>query len=323
MSLLSQSPRLLIIANILTVLGVLLEPRLASACACGCGIFDVGLPGLPVSGMKDQLGLQFSFMNQNWNHSGAGGQAGGLNPDKQIGTNYYTAYGQHMFNEDWGIEAMMPYWTRSFTTDTTGTPGQINPAPTPQSAQISSLSDLRIMGMYTGFSKDKSTGFTFGLKLPTGPIHAAPLLDRDTEPGTGTTDLLLGGYSMGNLNANWGWFTQGTWRHALNHDQGYKPGDSINTVAGLAYNAIEPSTHVIPLLQTNLLWRAPDQGGADAAFGNRNSGYLNVYLTPGLLVNLSAHWQLNSSLYLPLYRYANGEQLVPHWMANAGILYLF
>ena len=30
------------------------------ACACGCGVFDVGLPGLPVSGMNDQLGLQES-----------------------------------------------------------------------------------------------------------------------------------------------------------------------------------------------------------------------------------------------------------------------
>lgn len=292
-------------------------------CACGCGIFDVGLPGLPVSGMNDQVGLQYSFMNQNWNHSGAGGQAGALNPDKQIGTNYYTLYGQHMFNENWGVEAMLPYWLRSFTTDTSGTPGQINPGPTPRSANISSLSDLRVMGMYTGFSADKSSGLTFGLKLPTGPVNAAPLLDRDTEPGTGTTDLLLGGYSMGNLNANWGWFAQGTWRHALNTYQGYHPGDSVNTVGGVTYNAIEASTHVIPLIQTNVMWRAPDQGGGDALYGNANSGYFNVYLAPGALINLTQHWQANTSLYLPLYRYANGNQLVPRWMVNAGITYLF
>jgi len=293
------------------------------ACACGCGIFDVGLPGLPVSGMNDQVGLQYSFMNQNWNHSGASGQAGALNSDKQIGTNFYTLYGQHMFNENWGIEAMLPYWMRSFTTDTTGTPGQINPAPTPQSANVSSFSDLRVMGMYTGFSKDKSSGLTFGFKLPTGPINASPLLDRDTEPGTGTTDLLLGGYSMGNLSADWGWFTQGTWRHALNHYQGYKPGDSINTVGGVTYNGIETSTHVIPMIQANVIWRAPDQGGGDAIYGNANSGYLNAYLAPGALINLTKHWQANTSVYLPLYRYANGDQLVPHWMVNAGITYLF
>ncbi len=293
------------------------------ACACGCGIFDVGLPGLPVSGMADQIGLQYSFMNQNWNHSGASGQIGALNSDKQIGTNYYTLYGQHMFNEDWGVEAMLPYWFRSFTTDTSGSPGQINPSPTPQSAYISSLSDLRVMGMYTGFSRDKSSGLTFGLKLPTGPINAAPLLDRDTEPGTGTTDALLGYYTLGNLNANWGWFSQGTLRHALNHNQGYRPGDSLNVVGGVTYNGIEGTTHIIPMLQANGMWRAPDQGGGDALYGNINSGYTNLYVAPGALINLAQHWQANTSLYLPVYRYANGNQLVPHWMFSAGINYMF
>ncbi len=295
----------------------------AWACACGCGIFDVGLPGLPVSGMNDQVGLQYSFMNQNWNHSGASGQAGVLNPDRQIGTNYYTLYGQHMFNENWGVEAMLPYWFRSFTTDTSGIPGQINPAPTPQSASVSSLSDLRIMGMYTGFSRDKSSGLTFGLKLPTGPVNVNPLLDQDTEPGTGTTDTLLGYYSMGNLNANWGWFSQGTWRHALNRYEGYRPGDSLNFVNGVTYNGIASTTNVIPMLQVNTMWRAPDQGGGDAVTGNANSGYTDVYLAPGALINLATHWQANTSLYLPVYRYVNGDQLVPHWMVNAGITYMF
>lgn len=293
------------------------------ACACGCGVFDVGLPGLPVSGMNDQVSLQYSFMNQNWNHSGASGQVGALNPDKQIGTNYYTLYGQHMFNENWGIEAMLPYWMRSFTTDTSATPGLINGAPTPQSANVSSFSDMRVMGMYTGFSKDKSSGLTFGLKLPTGPVNASPLLDRDTEPGTGTTDTLLGFYSLGNFSANWGWFSQGTWRHAVNHYQGYKPGDSINTVAGITYSGWASRTRITPMLQVNALWRAPDQGGGDAINGNLNSGYTNVYLAPGALIMLTPHWQANTSLYLPAYRYANGNQLVPHWMFNTGITYLF
>ncbi len=293
------------------------------ACACGCGIFDVGLPGLPVSGMNDQVGLQYSFMNQNWNHSGASGQAGALNPDKQIGTNYYTLYGQHMFNENWGVEAMLPYWFRSFTNDTSGIPGQINPAPTTQSANVSSFSDLRVMGMYTGFSRDKSSGLTFGLKLPTGSVNVNPLLDRDTEPGTGTTDTLLGYYSMGNLNANWGWFSQGTWRHAVNHYAGYRPGDSLNFVDGVTYNGIVSTTNVIPMLQVNAMWRAQDQGGADGITGNANSGYTDVYLAPGALINLSTHWQANTSLYLPVYRYVNGDQLVPHWMVNAGVTYMF
>ena len=47
--------------------------------------------------------------------------------------------------------------------------------------------------MYTGFFKDMSTGVIFGLKLPTG-TYTAPGLDRDTQIGSGSTDLMLGGY---------------------------------------------------------------------------------------------------------------------------------
>ncbi len=309
------------------LISAILAPDLASACACGCGVFNVGLPGLPVTGTTDQYSLQYSFMNQNENQSGTSSAPASLNPDKQIRTDYYTLFGQHMFNRDWGIMAEAPYWKRHFSTDINGTPGITDQAtgviPGVQSANVSALSDIRVMGMYTGLSPDMSTGLTFGLKLPTGPYNASPLLDRDTEPGTGTTDLLLGGYKMGNIANNWSWYLQGIWRHALDHREGYKPGDSLNLVGGLSYGGIEKSTQIVPLLQVNVMARAHDQGGGDAQYGNANSGYKNIYITPGMLVDLAEHWQLNSSLYLPVSRNVNGYQLVPHWMANAGITYMF
>lgn len=309
------------------LLSLILTPGMALACACGCGVFNVGLPGLPVTGSTDQYSLQYSLINQNQNQSGVNNAPAQLNPDKQIRTDYLTLFGQHMFNRDWGIMAEVPYWNRHFVTDVNGIPGLTDHAagvtPGIQSTHVNALSDIRILGMYTGFSPDMSTGLTFGLKLPTGPYAASPLLDRDTEPGTGTTDLLLGGYQMGNLNTDWNWFMQGLWRHALDHRDGYKPGDSLNLVGGLSYNGIEKATGIVPLLQLNVMARAHDQGGADAAYGNANSGYKNLYIAPGLLVNLAEHWQLDSTLYLPVARNVNGEQLVPHWMANAGITYLF
>ena len=295
----------------------------ALACACGCGVFNVGLPGLPVTGVDTEVGLQYSFMDQNMNRSGTSGQAATLNPDKQIRTDYYTLYGQHMFTADWGVQVMLPYWRRSFTTDTSGAPGQVNPAPSIQSAQVSTWSDMRIMGMYTGFSPDKSVGITFGLKLPTGPTQASPLLDRDTEPGTGTTDSLLGFYRQSNISTNWGSFSQGVWRHALHNYQGYKPGDSINVVYGLTYRGIASATRITPMVQLNAMWRGHDQGGGDAQYGNANSGYPNLYLVPGALLQMTRSWRANAALYLPLYRKVNGSQLVPHYMLNAGVTYMF
>ena len=261
-------------------------------------------------------------MDQNMNYSGSGSQDPALNPDKTIRTDYYTLYAQHMINANWGVQVMLPYWTRSFTTDTNGAPGQIDPTPAIETAKVNTLSDLRIMAMYTGFSHDKSFGITFGFKLPTGPTAASPLLDRDTEPGTGTTDTLLGFYKQSNYSANWGAFTQGIWRHALGGYQGYRPGDSINLVYGLTYNGLT-STRLTPMVQVNAMWRAHDQGGGDAANGNVNSGYTNIYLAPGAVIPLSQSWRANTSLYLPVYRKANGSQLVPHYMFNAGITYMF
>ncbi len=41
-----------------------------------------------------------------------------------------------------------------------------------------------------------SSGLSLGVKLPTGD-WTYPNFDRDTSIGTGTTDLLLGGYHLG------------------------------------------------------------------------------------------------------------------------------
>ena len=60
------------------------------------------------------------------------------------------------------------------------------------------------MAMYTGFFKDMSTGLMFGLKLPTGTSTLRGI-DRDTQVGTGSTDLMLGGYHRGMLTGDNAW----------------------------------------------------------------------------------------------------------------------
>ena len=81
----------------------------------------------------------------------------------------------------------VPYWFRTFRTDI-GIPG----APDVETYRHSALGDIRVLGTYTGFSADMSSGLSVGLKLPTGD-WTYPNFDRDTSIGTGTTDLLLGG----------------------------------------------------------------------------------------------------------------------------------
>jgi hypothetical protein len=210
--------------------------------------------------------------------------------------------------------AMVPYWERSFATD--GNFG--NGAPQIVNSKTNTLSDIRLMGMYTGCSPDMSKGLLFGLKLPTGTYTAAGF-DRDTQPGTGSTDLLLGGYLQGQ-EKHWGWFAQGIYSNALNSRDGYRPGNELQMVAGVHYDGIRRSARLIPLLQVNATIRNQDAG---INSNTANSGLKTLYLTPGALFDITRHWQANATVYLPLYQHVNGIQLVPKQVASVGITYNF
>ena len=76
--------------------------------------------------------------------------------------------------------------------------------------------DIRLEGIYTGFSDDMSSGLTFGVKLPTGDDShndAYGDIDRDSEIGTGSTDVLLGGFHRHRLtrDGSFTWFAQALW----------------------------------------------------------------------------------------------------------------
>ena len=101
-----------------------------------------------------------------------------------------------MFNSSWGAQIEVPYDFRSFQGGQTTTT-------TSRTHNWSQLGDIRIEGIYTGFFADLSAGVTFGLKLPTGSYTEDPdFVDRDTQIGTGSTDILLGGFYRGNMNRN-------------------------------------------------------------------------------------------------------------------------
>jgi hypothetical protein len=265
------------------------SPNGALACACGCSVFDVGGGLLPQE--DDHGGRIFtewwhSDQNQNW----IGGSKGpaSANADKQVVTNWYTAGFEYMFNRQWGVMARLPYANRSFTTDT-NFPGM----PAIDTFRSRDIGDLEIMGMYTGFSHDMSTGVMFGLKLPTG-TYTAPGLDRDTQIGTGSTDLLLGAFNRGMITGDnaWQYFVQVMWRQpflyrsAIDPDTGnpavYKPGYQIDGAAGIVYNNLYHFLgfdKVTPLLQIIASHRARDRGDAADPL---NSGFDRLMLSPGI-----------------------------------------
>ena len=293
---------------VFVVAGILCAPAMTLACACGCNVFTVGARwAMPTSAGFGSF-LQYNYMDQSKNWSNWQSAPADSNQDQQIRTNFYTLGLQYMANRDWGITAEVPVWNRYFRT--MDDDGNI------VSATHTSLGDVRLMGMYTGISEDMSTGIQFGLKLPTGPFNEF-LLDRDTQIGTGTTDLLLGGYQMGQ-EPGWGWYAQAMWQHAFNERDGYRPGDSFDASAGIHYDGLLNSLRIVPVLQLAGSFRGIDSGDNSEP---DNTGYARLYLVPGIELVASNHFTLYADLRIPLVTNVRGYQLVAPGLVNLAMSY--
>ena len=265
----------------------------ALACACGCSVFDVG--GLDTPQEQDHGGrvfFEFWSGDQTENWVGSSRAPAALNSDKQINTQWYNVGFSYNFNRDWGVMVRIPVVNRTLTTDT-GDYAGIVPFNTKD------IGDIEIMGMYTGFFKDMSTGVIFGVKLPSGTF-TAPGLDRDTQIGSGSTDLLLGAFHRGLLTGDnvWQYFSQIMLRQPFLYQatadpqgffdgnsgvvQTYYPGRQIDAAAGIVYNNLY---HVLgldkitPLAQVIVSHRDVDSGTGSDPY---NSGFDRVMLSPGV-----------------------------------------
>jgi hypothetical protein len=272
----------------------------AQACACGCGVFSVGTSSLLPNGTGGTAFLEYDLLDQTRNWSGTASAPAADNDDKNIRSDFYTAGLQYMFNRDWGLSVEVPYTDRLFITEDGGAL---------ESFHHDALGDIRIMGMYTGFSDDMSTGLSFGLKLANGD-YTYQGFDRDTSIGTGTTNLLVGIYHQMNLNADntWTGFAQGHYDRAFNSRAGYRPGNELDVAVGVYYGGWQfgRATTLAPVLQVLMSDRLHDTGvNADPP----DSGYLRFLAAPGLELDTGS-LKFYADVELPIYQDVNGNQLV-------------
>ncbi len=286
----------------------------ALACACGCGVFSVGTSALLPNGAGDTAFLEYDYMNQSRNWSGTSSAPAANNDDKDIRTDFYTVGLQHMFNRDWELTAEIPYWQRLFVT--TLDDGSIG------GFHHDALGDIRLIGMYTGFSDDLSTGVFFGLKLPTGD-YTYPNLDRDTSIGSGSTDTIIGGYHEGNLDAAnlWTWFAQGQWQRAFKSRDGYRPGNELDAAAGVYYGGwgVGSKGTLAPVLQLLVSDRWQDSGPQASI---ASSGYQRLLVAPGLEFD-TGKLRLYADIEVPVYQNVNGNQLVAPRLYKFIVAYSF
>ena len=273
--------------------------------------FEVGPNTLIPMNSGPTVFVEYDFMDQNRNWSGTSSAPASANDDKEIKTNFITIGGQYGLSENWSVMAEMPVWNRTFKTDTGSGVATF---------QYTGLGDIRLTAAYSGLSDDMSTNVIVGVKLPTGDYSTVGP-DRDTQIGTGSTDILLGISQTGTItrDGDWTWYGQVLWDKPLLKTAGYIPGSEFDGALGFAYSGIATGSglQVTPFVQAIGSSRIKDRGmDADPP----NTGYDRIMLSPG--IEIATHnWTIYGDVEFPVYQYMNGDQLVAHQLFKLAISY--
>ena len=341
------SPRALL--TLTWALGALCLPLTAQACAtCGCSLStDAAMGYSAASGWR--VNLQYDYINQSQLRSGTGSvsasSVAALNPatNQEVEhdtINRYTTLGlSYSPNSDWSLNLQIPYIDRSHSTYGAATPDQLT-ADNLSGATLRGLGDIKLIGSFQGLLPTHNLGVQLGVKLPTGryggpnadgtgtvgrdPIafssgpSAGQLVDTSLQPGTGSTDLIVGAYYYQPLSQDFDGFVNGQFQSAVAHKldspgADYRPGNLASLSFGVRYEA-HPDW--VPQLQVNLTRKSHDQG---ALADTTDTAGTVAYLSPGLSVTVDKGWQAYGFVQLPVYSQLDGYQLFPHWTASLGI----
>jgi len=302
------------------LLGALVASNSFACSSCGCTLNSDWSSQGYVAGKGVSIDLRYDYFDQTELRTGAHSvdrSAIGFPTDREIQqttTNKNTTLGvDYGISRYWGVGVQLPYFDRLHTTITEGDTDI-------STSHTRSVGDVRVMARYQGFSEDVSYGVQFGLKLPTGRIDAlfsdgpqvGESLDRGLQPGTGTTDLLIGAYNVGSLAPAFSYFAQVLLQQALTSRDGFKPGIGLNANIGARYTGFGK---IVPQLQLNL--RVEDrESGSNADIPN--SGATLAFISPGVSFKVASRADIFAYAQLPLYQRVNGLQLEARYFFSAG-----
>ena len=273
-----------------------------------------GGPGL-------RFDLRYDYLNQNEVRNGTGKvgtwPVDGHEQEVFTENKYLTAIVDYSWNPNWGVNFQIPYIDRAHLTNLDGTGTG--------SSHSQSLGDVKVVGRYMGLTEARNIGIQFGLKLPTGSYTenfsggdvAGTALDRGLQPGTGTTDVIVGAFNFGSLTQNWDYFAQVSAQLPTNSRDDYKPGNSVNFNVGFKYLGLEK---VVPELQVNA--RVSDKDSGVNASPD-DSGGTTIYLSPGVTFPVNEKLKVYGFVQVPVYQNLNGFQLAPKYTLSVGTRFEF
>lgn len=272
-----------------------------------------------------RYGLRFEYLDQDQPQTGTRKLAVGQIPKhhdevRTINRNWLATV-DHAFGATWGVSLALPVIDRAHHHIHNHGGAQL-----PGSWNFTEAGDLRVLGRYQfapvqssdGSGASSGAGVEFGLKLPTGAIDVrnanGDLAERTLQPGTGTTDALLGAHYRSNLpQQDLSWFAHAQAQLPLDKRDEFRPGERLSLDLGVRYNA---SDKLGLMLQANLLLRGRDKGAEAETAG---SGGRSLWLSPGLSYAIGTDLKVYAFLQHALYQYVNGVQLVATQAAAIGV----
>ncbi len=310
-----------------------LAPLIAQACAsCGCTLSSDAAMGYSVNAGW-RLNFQYDYIHQDRLRSGTRSVStvpDGNELERDTLNRYVTAGLTYSPSAAWNVLLQVPYVIR--THSTYGEYDSSAPLPDVSTSRSSSLGDIKLIGRYQGLLPTHNLGLELGVKLPSGkygdavkfnggPAEGEPL-DASLQPGTGSTDVIVGAYYYKAISQNFDFFIDGEFQAAVRHHQDepgndFRPGNATTMSFGLRYEA-HPAW--VPQLQVNLLHKGRDQG----ALADVESTAGNIaYLSPGITLKVADRWHVFGFAQIPVYRNLYGYQLFPRWTGSVGMSYAF
>jgi hypothetical protein len=305
----------------------------AWACAtCGCVLSADAAMGYSASAGW-RFNFEYDYLNQDRLRSGTRSVSGvpdGIELEGSTLNRYLTAGLSYSPNSRWNVDLRVPYVERTHTTY--GEFDSRQPLPVLSGSRSSSLGDIRLVGSYQGVLPTHNLGLQFGVKLPTGHYgttvnfgsgpNAGTPLDASLQPGTGSTDVIVGAYYYQAVSQNLDVILNGQFQSAVRHRQNqpgndFRPGNSTTLSVGLRYEA---NPNWVPQLQMNLLRKEADRGAlADKA----DSAGTVVYMSPGVTAKVRNNLHVFGFAQIPVYSRLDGYQLFPRWTFSVGASYAF
>jgi hypothetical protein len=314
-----------------TLVCLSIAPVTSWACAsCGCTLnADAAMGYSAEPGWR--LSLEYDYIHQDQLRSGTHAISSvpdGVELEHDTLNRYLTAGIDYSPNADWNVDLRLPYVIR--THSTYGAYDSTQPLPPLSDSRSSSLGDIKLIGNYQGFLAMHNLGVQLGVKLPTGKYGtdvrfssgpaAGAALDASLQPGTGSTDIIVGAYYFQPIGRNFDVFVNAQFQSAVRSKQDqpgndFRPGNAATVSFGVRY---EENPNWVPQLQMNLLHKSVDQGALADIYST--AGYV-AYVSPGLTAKVTGKLHVFAFAQLPVYSDLVGYQLFPRYTFSVGATY--